>query len=771
MKRPMCWLCLLFLAGIALGDLTGIMPVRQKPGAQSEGELSGGNGQAVIYGRIYQYNYSENSMGIWLKDVFLESQIHKNSANQAKNQQKPIEDVLVYMQEECESIWPLGAWVRVRGKLKSIDGPRNPGEFDSRLYYQTKKIHYRMSGRDLLLCQEQTWRFREGMRQMRERLSRSLEEAAPEHAGILCAMVTGEKRLLGQEEKNLLAKGSLSHMISISGMHLGLLGMLTFGLLQRLGLGIRPAAVLAVTAMTFYGMLTGESVATMRALGMFGLAMAAKAAGRSYDLLSALALSAILVLLDNPVYLYYSGFLLSCGCICGAGLILPQLEKAFFVSKEKTKPFRAFQGALQMGIAVQAATLPLSVWFYYEIPLYGILVNLLAVPTLAVVLASGVLGAAVGMWRTSLAKIILLPGCLLLDFYKFLCGIAGKLPFGVLIVGRPKMWQALLYYVFLAVGILALRCVNSGKCRACSLRRRRVLSKGHGASRRFLSGGLFLFFWLAGTILLCVRGRKELEITCLDVGQGDGAVVCSPKGECYLVDGGSSSQGKVGQYRILPFLKSQGISQVDAAFVSHTDADHINGLEEIFELIRTGQTSLKIQCLVMPRLEKEDPAQKKLAALARRAGAAVRYMRAGDQAAGNGICWRALSPAARGQTGDVNEDSLTLLLEYGGFQGMFTGDIGETQEAKMAAVLTDCDFLKVAHHGSRYSTKEPFLKKVRPEIAVASSSATNTYGHPHPDTLQRLEKNKCHVFLTKDSGAVTLKVRDKRMQAEAYLQK
>lgn len=748
MKRPMCWLCLLFLAGIALGDLTGIMPVRQKSGAQLEGGPPGQNEQAVIYGRIYQYNYSENSMGIWLKDVFLETQIHNNSINRTKNQQRPIEDVIVYMQEECESVWPLGAWVRVRGKLKTIDGPRNPGEFDSRLYYQTKKIRYRMSGRDLLMCEEKPWRFREGMRQVRERLNRSLEEAAPGHAGILCAMVTGEKRLLKQEEKNLLAKGSLSHMISISGMHLGLMGMLAFGIFQRLCLGIRPAAILAVTAMTFYGMLTGESVATMRALGMFGLAMAAKAAGRSYDLLSALALSAILVLLDNPVYLYYSGFLLSCGCICGAGLILPRLEKTLFVSGEKGKLLRSLSGALRMGIAVQAATLPLSVWFYYEIPLYGILVNLLAVPTLAVTLISGVLGAAVGIWQTAPAKVLLFPGCLLLEFYKFLCEIAGKLPFGVLIVGQPKMWQALLYYVFLAAGLLAMK---------------------RAAGRRLFGGGLFFLCWTLGVVLLCIHGQKDLKLTCLDVGQGDGAVICSPEGECYLVDGGSSSQGKVGQYRILPFLKSQGISRVDAAFVSHTDADHVNGLEEIFELIRTGQTSLQIQCLVMPGLEKEEPGQKKLAALARRAGASVRYMRAGDQAKGAGICWRALSPAAQGQTGDLNEDSLTLLLEYEGFRGMFTGDVGETQEAKMAAALIDCDFLKVAHHGSKYSTGEAFLRKVRPEVAVASSSATNTYGHPHPDTLERLKKNKCHVFLTKDGGAVTLKVGHGKIQADAYL--
>ena len=100
---------------------------------------------------------------------------------------------------------------------------------------------------------------------------------------------------------------------------------------------------------------------------------------------------------------------------------------------------------------------------------------------------------------------------------------------------------------------------------------------------------------------------------------------------------------------------------------------------------------------------------------------------------------------------------------------MFTGDIGEQQEKKLEAVLPDCGFLKTAHHGSRYSTGERFLARVRPEIAFVSASGSNTYGHPHPDTLRRLEENGCRVFLTKDSGAVTLEVREQSAAVEAFV--
>ncbi len=437
-KRPMCWLCLLFMAGIWLGDLTGVMPVRSVSSPQPAT-------QAVVYGQIYQYYNSENSTGICLKNVCLESQTNLHF-NQTEKKTKPLGQTIVYMQEAFDSSLPLGTWVRIKGKLQAIEGPRNPGEFDSRLYYQTKKIAYRMSGQELLVCQRQTWRLRESLRQIREMLVRSLKRAAPKQAGMLCAMVAGEKSLLKQEEKTLLAIGSLSHIISISGMHLSLLGMLCFHLLQRLRLHILPASVCSVILMIFYGMLIGESVSAMRALGMFALALAAKAVGRSYDLLSALALSVILLLLDNPAYLYYSGFLLSCGCICAVGVVLPQMKAIFSLKKTGQ--------ALLMGFSLQAATLPLVAWFYCEIPLYGIWINLLVVPTLAVVLVSGILGAVVGIWQVSAAKILLFPGCILIQGYQFLCELVRKFPGAVWIVGQPKKWQVMLYYVLLAVGCL-----------------------------------------------------------------------------------------------------------------------------------------------------------------------------------------------------------------------------------------------------------------------------------------------------------------------------
>lgn len=754
-RRPMCLLCLLLIAGIWLGDWTGLVPVRNAPANPYAAQMADQE-QAVIYGRIYQYQYSENSIGICLRDVFSNPQFSGNSIIS-------LERTIVYMQEECSL--PLGTWVQVKGKFQEIEGPRNPGEFDSRLYYRVKKIYYRMKGQELTVYKKDTWHLQEGLRQIRESMVHSVQEAAPDQAGILCAMTAGEKSLLGQEEKNLLSAGAVSHMVSISGMHVSLLGMMVFYGLLRLGAGLLPSSGVSAGMMILYGMMTGESVSAMRALGMFGLAVAAKAVGRSYDLLSALSLSVMILLLDNPVCLYYSGFLLSCGCICGVGLVLPRLEEMLPLKQIQQRVLKKLVQTCMMGIAVQAAALPLSVWFFYEIPMYGIFVNLLVVPTLTVVLVSGLLGAAAGLWQVWAGRIVLFPGCLLTEYYQFLCKFVKNLPGAVVTAGRPGLWQIVLYY-----GILILALYLGKRLSVHPADKQSPVLAGKKTAARLSGAAVFLLFWCAGVWLLCIHPGRNLEITCLDVGQGDGAVICTPQGGCYLVDGGSSNRQNVGQYQILPFLKSKGISCVDGVFISHTDEDHVSGLAEIFQMIGDGQTSLDIQYLVMPRLKEPDVKQQELAALAEKAGAGVAYLQAGDCVRGRDIRWEVLSPLAAGQSGDVNENSLVLLLEKDGFRGLFTGDIGEQQERKLDAVLPDCDFLKTAHHGSRYSTGEQFLARVLPEIAFVSASGTNTYGHPHPDTLRRLEKNGCRVFLTKDSGAVTLEVRNRSVAVEGFAQ-
>ena len=537
-------------------------------------------------------------------------------------------------------------------------------------------------------------------------------------------------------------------------MHLSLLGMGCFKILQRMGASIPLGASVSVFLLFSYGILTGEGVATMRALCMFVVIMGAKITGRTYDLLSAMSLSAVFLLINNASYLFYSGFLLSFACICGVGIVLPCLEQIFSLKKQNPKQKKwsvALGNALAGSLAIQMATLPITLYFFYEIPVYGILLNLIALPAMSVVLVSAVAGSLVGLVSSGAAALAVLPGNLVLRGYDWLGILAQRLPTTTWVAGQPQMWQVVVYYVVLGA---ALWC-GSVRVKKCEKKGRMRM--------------LVILGWACCVGLFAMPRSDGLSVTCLDVGQGDCAVVRTANHTCHLIDGGSSNVSEVGRYRILPYLKSQGISQVDYVWVSHTDSDHISGILEMLQLQAEHRSSVRIRNLMLPDWKQRPENYEELMKAAKKARVNVHAMGKGDSLQEGETVWKVLQPDA-GQGGeDINEDSQVILLEAGVFQALFTGDIGTKTEERIAGRLKDIDFLKVAHHGSRYSTGEDFLRKTKPEIAVISCSSTNRYGHPGIETIERLENDKCQIWYTMKGGAVTVRVKEKKLRVETFL--
>ena len=310
---------------------------------------------------------------------------------------------------------------------------------------------------------------------------------------------------------------------------------------------------------------------------------------------------------------------------------------------------------------------------------------------------------------------------------------------------------------------------------------------------------LFLLAALsAGILVLSWKDRGGLRITCLDVGQGDGIVLEMPGGGVFLMDCGSSSQKNVGQYQLLPYLKSRGITVLEGIMVSHTDTDHISGIQELLDFMAKGLSSVKVKKLLLPAWAesiqgyddpgKQDPentqGEKKslygneekkdgagaLPELAERAGVEVIFAGEGDGMSFGEVEMRFLAPMENASGEDVNEEGLVMELRYRTFRGLFTGDIGEETEQDLlqAGALSDIYFLKVAHHGSRYSTCGEFLEVVKPELAVISCSDSNTYGHPSPETVERLEESGARIAYTMKSGAVTVRTDGEKIRAEGF---
>jgi competence protein ComEC len=238
----------------------------------------------------------------------------------------------------------------------------------------------------------------------------------------------------------------------------------------------------------------------------------------------------------------------------------------------------------------------------------------------------------------------------------------------------------------------------------------------------------------------------------IDVGQGDCTLVRTENDHTYLIDGGSSSVTDVAKYRIVPYLKYQGIGKLDYVLVSHGDEDHINGIEEMLR-----EDEIEIGKILLGECEKFNDSYEELLILAEESGVPVSYVRRGDVLKDGELQFTVLNPSDEAYD-DGNDASMVLYLTWRKFSMCFTGDISETTEQVLLSCLSTADVLKTAHHGSKYSSSEEFLAKVAPLAATISCQKDNSYGHPHAETLNRLAASGAQIFNTAELGRIVIEV-------------
>ena len=628
-----------------------------------------------------------------------------------------------------------GDRIRATGSFRPYDSPSNPGEFDYRSYYDSMGMFWKVTAKK--------WERLPGGDPLRRRLGRVgekgaavLERCGGEQAGIFKAMLLGLKGDIPDQVYALYQENGISHLLAISGLHVSMLGMGFHSLLKRLRLGKRTAAAAAGVFMGLYGVMTGFSPSTQRAVLMFLVSMTAGCAGRVYDLSSALALAAAVILWRHPLALVQGGVQLSFLAVGGIGVLGRILEKA--------KVWEGRAGSLLLGgLAVQLSTYPAVLYHFFVYPPYSIFLNLLVIPLMTYVMVSGLLCLLFGWFCPPVGRACIGGGYYILECYEELCRLWGRLPGSSLVIGRPALWQIALYG-----GILAVFVWKAGQ-----LKRKKVWLTAVTAA---------LFF------LLFPLPERGLRVTYLDVGQGDGIV--AETGSCrILFDGGSTDVKNLGDQVLKPFLQSRGIGVLDYAAVSHCDSDHISGLQTLME-----GGGVKIRTLILPDPGEggnEDEAWMKLASLAEKKGIRVAVMQEGDEICAGKMKLTCLYPyKGKAAAADRNDQSLVLRLDYGKASFLFTGDAGEASEKEMLnrpfsrAGLDRVTVLKVAHHGSASSSCREFLQAVRPDFAVISYGEGNSYGHPAAETVKRIQETGASLFETAADGAVTVGTDGKRIR-------
>ncbi len=789
---------------------------------------------------------------------------------------KATENILCYLREGVPEP-EIGSLVILKGTLKNFQQPTNPGQFNAPFYYQILRISFRLNQAEIQVKSDRFYKIAEGLYQLRRKAGSKVDALLPEQeASVMKTMLLGEKGILDEEIKGLYQRNGIAHILAISGLHISMIGMGLYQLLRRAGLKIKLSAILASMIIVLYGMMTGFAVSAIRAIAMFLLQMLAQILGRTYDRITALAVAAVLVLVEQPLYLFHSGFQFSFLCVLGISLILPVLGN---VRKGK----KLFEG-----VALMAVTLPVYLGVFYQIPVYSMFLNFIVLPMMSILMGAGIVMILAAFLCTSLAipAAWLITGILMV--YERLGLFTEKLPHHYWTPGCPAKWQLAVYVAVLIIiaalgrtkrkAVLYQRdCIHKGcihRRGGCTKEilqedppchevlqyeksqyersqhgmaqynipryevsqyeipqyemqnkriRRIACHGGKWISTYGIPVGICWGFLLLGVVILTWRFRPELQVTFLDVGQGECIFLQTEDGASYLTDGGSSSVSKVGKYRMIPFLKYQGASQIKAVFVSHADSDHCNGIAELLE--QAELEGIRVENLVLTDIADECRSEgyEELVELAGQNGITVQFLHEGQQLRDDELLFQCLHPSKGYRAEDLNETSMVLLVTYREFSMLLTGDVqgaGEehlTQELqdwkkpgvtqmqdvirisgeeesmeeqsiederieeqieekrpqnKMGANHTETELtiLKVAHHGSKNSTSEEFLKAANPKIAIISCGKGNRYGHPHEETLERLEKADVPWFCTKDYGAITVTVDDKsRVQVRGYI--
>ncbi|MDO5424811.1 MAG: DNA internalization-related competence protein ComEC/Rec2 [Eubacteriales bacterium] len=775
-RRPLVIGFLLMVFSIWVGEACGWLVKVQPPPAELEGE------EIILSGTIYRRETKSEKFLIYLKDISIESE---NLPSSTKG--------ILYTTEKngCR----IGSQIKAKGICYFPQPASNPGQFDQKTYYQAKQISFFLQKAEILEATDFYSHTKEALTSFREilkgRLTAALESLGETRdSGVLAAMLLGDQTLLEEDTRSLFQSGGISHILAISGLHTSIIGMAVYGLLRAILGGFALPAAVSGAFMIFYGWFTGGSVSTMRAVVMFLIYLGAQVRGRDYDRWSAWAFGGILMLLREPLQLFQCGFQLTMLSVAGiefshnlsrkAPASIKFSRKAPASTKHSRNPLASLKHSqkapvstklsriwnkLSPGLLLQAFTLPCTLYWFYELPLYGLFLNLFILPLMPAVLLSSAAGMLAALISAAAGQFLLSPAHYILSFSEFLCALSEKLPCGKLLCGAPHPIAILLYYI----GLISLLTLP----RRLGHRPKITLKI---ASTLLTAASILCFLYPALTNggnlqkdlpYLLTDAPGELQLTFLDVGQGDCIFIRSPEGVTWLIDGGSSTETSVGKYRIQPFLKQQGISRLNYLIATHMDADHINGIRELLQ----NPDNLTIQNLILHETALQDEQGQTLQTLAAASNIPVTYLSQNQGFACKSLRLTCLWPPQSSPVADKNQNSLVFQLTYGTFTALLTGDLEKEAETALLAsgLLTPAWLLKAGHHGSKNASSTAFLTALQPALTILSYGQNNRYGHPSPETLSRLAAIHTQILSTATSGAITLRTTGTSATLETYL--
>ncbi|MDO5689903.1 MAG: DNA internalization-related competence protein ComEC/Rec2 [Tissierellia bacterium] len=622
------------------------------------------------------------------------------------------ETVLLQVQRGGEEPLVIGQHVSFTGLLQMPSPQGNPGLFDYQRYLLTYGVHatIRTTTEDLSDIYD-SGSLSLGIRRVGQDYIRSVfeEHLSPSGADFLNTVLLGKSELPEEVTESFRRLG-ISHILAVSGLHIGLIALLLLRILGLFGLSRKWIYAITMISLMAYIHILAYKGSAMRAGLMLGISMLSQILHRGYDPKKALGISVLLILITNPLRLFDIGLQLS---VLAMIAILYMEPRFSFIDVSGLK----LSSMVKLTLVIQIFLLPVQLIYFSELAPLVLLANPILVPLFTIALYGGVLILLTGFLGGMVVGIIDGAVDFVIQGIYQLTQLLGASTQGFYLPS-PRPEEFIVYYMLLGLYLNRHR-----------LRHIPSLAKEH--------------FWRLALFYLLVIGASKLyfdpiSIQMIDIGQGDAALLSSP-GRTVLIDtGGSHLESDRSFETILrPFLRQQVFGPVDYLILSHNDIDH------------AGNGELLIEEGLVRHVVVSDPAF----AVGEIPGAS--YVKVGDYLPFGEGGLEVLSTGPRGM-GPGNDASLVLRLSHYQSSLLFTGDIEREGERALAQRSIQSTLLKVPHHGSKGSGSEEFIRWVQPELALVSVGRKNPYGHPHEEVLQRYEDLGIPLLCTDRDGQLQI---------------